>query len=269
MAGLLWQDASVESTPIPGELGSWLGHRGDGWTIAASTVPDGSWTVVLEHPASWGKILQTGAHTESDALQVARRWLDADDEIRIVAAAPPLVHAGLCLGVRTFVTAFEWTNREVRGVAFLMYEHGMLDEPETAWLAGYLGEDAPVEAASPLGWRRRQFGSSVTDGGPGWRCGAFSMRRRRVARSRLALPRESSPSGWRLAVVGVDDFGQRVADEAYFDLRHGHGGVSRADFDDDRHGSVPDLVFAVERVSAVRSGRRCTCSQRSTSRSKR
>ncbi len=140
----------MDSALIPTEIEAWLGELGRGWTISASTDTDGSWTVQLDHPASAGKILETGAESERDALQIAKRWLEDDDELRIVAAAPALVHLDLCLGVRTLTLAFDWHNREVRGVTFLMYEHGHLTEQETAWLAGYVGESAPGRAASPL-----------------------------------------------------------------------------------------------------------------------
>lgn len=44
----------------------------------------------------------------------------------------------------------EWESREVRAVAFLMFEHGHLNNDETAWLSGYEGIGAPMKAASPL-----------------------------------------------------------------------------------------------------------------------
>ncbi len=141
----------MESKLIPIEIERWLGDLGQGWTISASTAADGSWTVQLAHPASSGKVLETGAASEVEALKIAKRWLKSDDEIRIVAAAPLLAHPDLCSGVRTLTQAFDWHNREVRGVVFLMYEHGHLTESEAAWLAGYMGESAPGQAASPLG----------------------------------------------------------------------------------------------------------------------
>jgi len=150
-AGSLWNDDLVESALIPSGIRASLGDLADDWIITASTSSDGSWIVKLDHPASAGKVLETGASAELDALQVAQRWLADDDEIRIVAAAPPLIHADLCLGVRTLTMVFSWHNREVRGVTFLMHEHGHLTERETAWLAGYVGEGAPGKPASPLG----------------------------------------------------------------------------------------------------------------------
>jgi hypothetical protein len=75
----------------------------------------------------------------------------SNDEIVIASAAPTLEHADLCLGVRTLSMAFRWHNREVGGVAFLMFEHGHLTESETAWLAGFVGLDAPATDVSPLG----------------------------------------------------------------------------------------------------------------------
>jgi hypothetical protein len=67
----------------------------------------------------------------------------------LTGVAPPLVHRSLVLGVRTLVTAFEWTATEVRGVAFLLYEHGHLTREETGWLAGYVAADAPKTFVDP------------------------------------------------------------------------------------------------------------------------
>ena len=139
------------SALISSEIISWLGDRADRWTVVASTDDQGGWVVQLEHPASTGLGLETGATDEVDAARIAIRMLASSDEIAIAWTSPTLEHAELCLGVRTLATMFRWHNREVRGVTFLMFEHGHLTERETAWLAGFVGRDAPAAYLSPYG----------------------------------------------------------------------------------------------------------------------
>ena len=141
----------MESTSIPSKIISWLGDRADRWTVVASIDDQGCWVVQLEHPASAGLGLETGAADEADAAPIAIRMLESNGEIAIASASPRLEHADLCLGVRTLAMAFQWHNREVAGVTFLMFEHGHLTERETAWLAGFVGHDAPSAHLSPLG----------------------------------------------------------------------------------------------------------------------
>jgi hypothetical protein len=76
--------------------------------------------------------------------------LGPSTEIDVASAAPDLEHADLISGIRTIAQMFEWESREVRAVAFLMFEHGRLNNDETAWLCGYDGIGAPMKAASPL-----------------------------------------------------------------------------------------------------------------------
>jgi hypothetical protein len=106
--------------------------------------------ITLAHPASAGVITETGATDEAEAVAVSSRVLAASTEIAIASAAPDLAHADLISGLRTVAKAFEWDSREVRAVAFLMFEHDQLSLDETAWLAGYEGIDAPMRAVSPL-----------------------------------------------------------------------------------------------------------------------
>jgi len=136
---------------IRGEVISWLGDRADRWTADASIDARGCWVVQLEHPASAGLTVETGAADEAEAARVAIRILTSNDEIEIAAASPTFDHPDLCLGVRALSSAFRWHNREVRGVSFLMFEYGHLSEPETAWLEGFIGTDAPASHVSPLG----------------------------------------------------------------------------------------------------------------------
>jgi len=57
----------------------------------------------------------------------------------------------MLLGLRTVASMFGWECREVRAVAFLMFENGHLTHDETAWLSGYEGVGAPMQPRSPLG----------------------------------------------------------------------------------------------------------------------
>jgi hypothetical protein len=76
--------------------------------------------------------------------------LGPSTEIDVASAAPDLEHADLISGIRTIAQMFEWEGREVRAVAFLMFEHGRLNNDETARLSGYEEIGAPMNAASPL-----------------------------------------------------------------------------------------------------------------------
>jgi hypothetical protein len=94
--------------------------------------------------------VETGAIDETEAATVAMHMLGPSTEIDVASAAPDLEHADLISGIRTIAQTFEWESREVRAVAFLMFEHGHLNNDETAWLSGYDGIGAPMKAASPL-----------------------------------------------------------------------------------------------------------------------
>ena len=88
-----------------------------------------------------------GAQAASIALQV----LEHTEEIDVAAAAPTLEHADLLAGLRTIAAMHRWDSREVRAVAFLMFENGHLTHDETAWMSGYIGTDPPMRPTSPMG----------------------------------------------------------------------------------------------------------------------
>ena len=93
-----------------------------GWTVDASADPQMGWVIALTHPASAGLIIETGTAVEADAVETGRRVLAASAEIDIASAAPVLEHADLVMGLRTVAMSFGWESREVRAVAFLMFE---------------------------------------------------------------------------------------------------------------------------------------------------
>jgi hypothetical protein len=144
-------DGIVEGGVVATKIMESLGPRLDRWRVESNLDIGGRWVITLAHPASAGLVLDTGSPNEGDAIAVGNRIVAANTEIDIASAAPDLEHADLILGLRTISKMFEWDNREVRVVAFLMFEHGQLNLDETAWLSGYEGINAPMKAASPLG----------------------------------------------------------------------------------------------------------------------
>jgi len=127
-----------------------LGSRDDRWSVRASLETEG-WEISLTHPASAGLIIETGTVVEREAVEIGSRIIAGSTEIDIASAAPPLEHPDLLLGLRTVAKAFDWESREVRAVAFLLFENGLLTLDETAWLAGYDGVDASMRPQSPHG----------------------------------------------------------------------------------------------------------------------
>ncbi len=62
-------------------------------------------------------------------------------------AAPELVHPDTVAGVRSLALAFRWPVVQVRAVAFLLFAAGALTTDEAGRLAGFVADDAPMEAA--------------------------------------------------------------------------------------------------------------------------
>jgi hypothetical protein len=119
-----------------------------GWSLRSER-RGGRLSLIAEHPASSGMVLDLEVSDPKMAQQLD--WFCGEREIAVASAAPPLVHPDVVLGVRALARAFEWPTREVKAVAFLMFEAGALSVDETSWLAGYVAEDAPMERVSPLG----------------------------------------------------------------------------------------------------------------------
>lgn len=141
----------MEAAEVEQAIVESLGRNAVGWSITASINERGRWQVLLEHPASTGLVFDTAASDGFEALSFVLAGLNSNEEIAFVASAPALTHPDAVSGVRGLTQAFTWHNREVASVAFLMFECGCLSEPETAWLAGFIGGGAPGRPRSPVG----------------------------------------------------------------------------------------------------------------------
>jgi hypothetical protein len=110
---------------------------------------DRGFTLVAEHPASAGLVLETGTLDRDLAASRISAWF-AQREIGVADAAPELVHADTVAGLRGLAQAFDWPTVQVRAVAFLLYDAGVLTADEAAWLSGFVADDAPMVATPPF-----------------------------------------------------------------------------------------------------------------------
>jgi hypothetical protein len=140
----------VERPLVATKIVESLGSRLDRWSVEAARALDRRGFVTLSHRRVPVSCRNRCAIDETEAATVAMHMLGPSTEIDVASAAPDLEHADLISGIRTIAQMFEWESREVRAVAFLMFEHGHLNNDETAWLSGYDGIGAPMKAASPL-----------------------------------------------------------------------------------------------------------------------
>ena len=140
------------------EIERWLQQRDDRWTVrfVPPSPPGGHQSILVEHPAGYGMgfVLDEPVDNGRQGQEAVQRVLDSltsSPETEICRNAPQLVHPELRLGFRTVVVFHDLENLVCRSLAFLMYEHGQVTEPEAAWMAGFLGRHAPMELQSPLG----------------------------------------------------------------------------------------------------------------------
>jgi hypothetical protein len=119
------------------------------WTLSADRNASG-FVLVADHPASAGLVLDTATFDLDIAVQLVSSWM-RQREVAIADAAPDLVHPATVAGVRALARAFEWPTVQVRAVAFLLFETGVLSVDEAAWLAGFVGTEAPMVATPPTG----------------------------------------------------------------------------------------------------------------------
>lgn len=138
------------------EIRLWLHERDERWTVdEVSSVPPGRPSVLVQHPASHGLQLELADNREGNQEQSQQmsvlNSLAQNSEIEICSRAPALAHVDLLLGLRTVINVHHLDNSTCRSLAFLMYEHGQITEPEAAWVAGFLGQDPPMRPQSPLG----------------------------------------------------------------------------------------------------------------------
>jgi len=110
---------------------------------------DRGFTLVAEHPASADLVFETGTLDRDLAASRISAWI-AQREIGVADAAPELVHADTVAGVRSLAQAFDWPTVQVRAVAFLLYDAGVLTADEAAWLSGFVADDAPMVATPPI-----------------------------------------------------------------------------------------------------------------------
>ena len=68
----------------------------------------------------------------------------------VADAAPELVHPDTVAGVRTLAVAFDWPTVQVRAVAFLLFDAGVLTADEAGWLSGFVAHDAPMVVTPPI-----------------------------------------------------------------------------------------------------------------------
>jgi hypothetical protein len=143
---------SMDARNVANRIKEALGPRRDRWHVEVSSDAVGRWVIALSHPASAGLMVETQATDDDGAVAAGIRMLaSASTEIEVATAAPELEHADLISGLRTISQMFKWDNREVGAIAFLMFEHGHLNQDETAWLSGYQGIGAPMAPRSPIG----------------------------------------------------------------------------------------------------------------------
>jgi len=106
--------------------------------------------ITATHAASRGLTFEYPADWDDDTVvEIARAHWQHHEEIRITSAAPKIVNRRAVEGLRTVIAALGWTSVDVRAVSFLMWELGQLTRDESAWIAGYLGTDAPNRLIFP------------------------------------------------------------------------------------------------------------------------
>jgi hypothetical protein len=110
----------------------------------------GGFVLVAEHPASAGLMFETGTF-DSDEAERHIAWLMRQREFPVADAAPELAHPDTVSGVRGLVVAFNWPTVQVRAVAFLLFDAGVLTADEAGWLAGFVALDAPMVTSRPDG----------------------------------------------------------------------------------------------------------------------
>ena len=141
----------MPSNVVETQLATWLSANSVGWTVVASRDRRGAWLVSLDHPASAGLRIETGATDALEATRIAMKCIKAADEITTASAAPALEHRDLVMEVRTIAQVFDWHTDEIRAVAFMLFSHGHISRGEAAWMSGFLGHGAPRHPVDPVG----------------------------------------------------------------------------------------------------------------------
>ena len=118
------------------------------WTFTLQRDP-GGFVLVADHPASAGRVIETGTLDHDLAAHRISSWMDRR-EVAIADAAPELMHPDTVAGVRALAEAFDWPTVQVRAVAFLLFDAGVLTADEAGWLSGFVARDAPMVATTPI-----------------------------------------------------------------------------------------------------------------------
>ncbi len=193
----------MSETQIAAAVREWLLDTGlDDWAIMARHDDRLGWVIRLDHPASAGLVFETARRHLAEAIAVTEKLLAGADELRVASAAPTLVHPEVVGGVRALTQAFDWSRTEVRAVARLLQDHGVLNEAEADWLGDWTGR--PISQAEQM-QRCRFCGMpvSVED----VEQGLAVQRRTAVAHHRCVFAvedTEAGPHGW--AVLDAEAF---------------------------------------------------------------
>jgi hypothetical protein len=118
------------------------------WTLDLQPEAHGL-VLVADHPASAGLVIEIDTLDHELAARRSSSWM-RHREVAVADAAPELVHPDTVLGVRSLAVAFDWPTVQVRAVAFLLFEAGVLTADEAGWLSGFVADDAPMVVTPPI-----------------------------------------------------------------------------------------------------------------------
>jgi hypothetical protein len=115
------------------------------WTVTVAR-HDGriQWSIDVAHEASNGFCFELASARADDVLARLPELLAVrSEELRRLAAAPPLTNASWVMEARTLASIFNWTKTEVRAVVRMLQREHLTDD-EAEWLIEWIGRDAPA-----------------------------------------------------------------------------------------------------------------------------
>jgi hypothetical protein len=118
------------------------------WTLTLQRDTRG-FVLVADHPASTGLVIETDTLDPDLAARRISSWI-RQREVAVADAAPELVHPDTVAGVRALALTFGWPTVQVRAVAFLLFQAGVLTADEAGWLSGFVADDAPMVVTPPI-----------------------------------------------------------------------------------------------------------------------
>jgi hypothetical protein len=142
------ENRPVKPDEVKRIVDDWLAAHASGWSAHVEDQLAGR-AVSLHHEASHGLVFDWNESGDDDPTDWILRALSNSAEVSIASAAPPLAHRDFVLGLRTLATVHSWDSRQMRSIASLLCEFGHLTDAETAWLAGWVGADAPKRVIDP------------------------------------------------------------------------------------------------------------------------